>query len=258
MYPLLIKFKCMVTKLFVSPGEPGVIITYGNPAHPRCGKNPHELESLRFRAVKGSPAIQRKEMANFGTGNGGILLFSPPFASEKGGGSLRGFVKQRLFDFYCHRLSTKGVASVVTIQKIKIKTPIENHRNENIMMNCTLNNPLEPVPPSIEGGMRGCNASIAAIDRKIKSIMNLERGFAFVETTRWVVSNYNSPQIMRRPTFTFGKAWQVVSTGQGLVFMAEIKQTPFAFDLPVAGFDLASPNLNTLLIIVNTLKLQYI
>ena len=40
---------------------------------------------------------------------------SPPFASEKGGGDLRVFVKQRLFEFCIHSESTMGVA----LKKIK-------------------------------------------------------------------------------------------------------------------------------------------
>lgn len=78
----------MVTKLFVSPGELGAIIQCWNPAHSRCGKNPHELDSLRFRAEMGCPAIQRKEMANFGTGILGIFHYPLSFGEGQGRGRI--------------------------------------------------------------------------------------------------------------------------------------------------------------------------
>lgn len=70
---------------------------------------------------------------------------------------------------FLYRLPCKG--------KIKIKTPVANYRNEYIMLNCTFDCILKIVPPSVEGGMRGCNFGFVFDCTKTKSMVSLQRGF---------------------------------------------------------------------------------
>lgn len=70
-----------------------------------------------------------------------------------------------------------GIAFCRDAFKGKIKTPIANYRIENIMINCTFKNPVATVPPSVEGGMRGCNFGFVFDCTKTKSMGNLQRGF---------------------------------------------------------------------------------